>query len=214
MVSLEQIHALEARVEKAVLLIEKLRKENAELEQRLVEASLGDERLREAEQKYSAAALKATEADERAAALDKKAQAAEAENTALRERVAQAEQKAVEFEAKAAEFEAKAEQLKHEQSRIEEGLSHALDKLDAFEDLVMGISLSETTHADASLPGDEKVEAVELSPSAPVSQEEPFRNSENSSPEVDGDTAGTKPDGADESFGLRRGGPENELDIF
>ncbi len=38
MVSLEQIRALEARVEKAVLLIEKLRKENAELEQRLVEA--------------------------------------------------------------------------------------------------------------------------------------------------------------------------------
>ncbi|MDD3981656.1 MAG: hypothetical protein RBT72_04195 [Spirochaetia bacterium] len=144
MVSLEQIRALEARVEKAVLLIEKLRKENAELEQRLVEASQGEGLLRETEEKIIAAERKVAEAEDRAAASDRKAQAAEAENAVLRERTAQAEQKAAESLARATEFEAKAEQLRHEQSRIEEGLSRALDKLDAFEDLVMGISLSET----------------------------------------------------------------------
>jgi len=186
MVSLEQIRALEARVEKAVLLIEKLRKENAELEQRLVEASQGEERLREAEQKVTAAELKIAQVEERAAALDKKAQDAEAENSALRNRAALAEQKADEFQAKAAECEARAEQLRHEQSRIEEGLSHALDKLDAFEDLVMGISLSETARTDGSQPGDDKVEAAELSPSALKSQEEPFRSTGVSSAEKNG----------------------------
>ncbi|MDD3821317.1 MAG: hypothetical protein PHT01_08215 [Spirochaetales bacterium] len=207
MVSLEQIRALEARVEKAVLLIEKLRKENAELEQRLVEAAGGEERLREVEQKYSAAELKAAEAEERAAALDKKVQAAEAENAALRERTAQAEQKA-------AEFETKAEQLRHEQSRIEEGLSHALDKLDAFEDLVMGISLSEAAGNEGSQPGDEEVEAVELSPSTLKSQEEPFRNPRPSDMGGRVDIPGSGTIRHDEMAGDNGDGAEHELDIF
>ncbi len=143
MVSLEQIRALEARVEKAVLLIEKLRKENADLEQRLIETSRGEERQREIEQKLAVAELKAAEAEERAAASEKAAQALEAENSSLRERTASAEQKA-------ADLETKAEQLRHEQGRIEEGLAHALEKLDAFEDLVMGISLSDAEQDDGA----------------------------------------------------------------
>ena len=157
MVSLEQIRALEARVEKAVLLIEKLRKENADLEQRLIEASRGEERLREVEQKVAIAELKATEAEKRAAELANTAQTLEAENASLRERTAGAEQKA-------AELETRAEQLRHEQGRIEEGLAHALEKLDAFEDLVMGISLSDAGQDEGAVSessiSDEKADVL------------------------------------------------------
>lgn len=204
MVSLEQIRALEARVEKAVVLIDKLRRENAELEQRLTEASRSEEqvkaayselerktaasvrvasdsearieelglKLREAEERAKDAELKAAEAGERAAALDRKAQAAEAENAAYRDRALAAERKS-------ADLESKAEELKSEQSRIEEGLSHALQKLDAFEDLVMGISAGGAAPRTSELAaGDEKVEAVEVSPSTPAPQASPFPGAE------------------------------------
>jgi chromosome segregation ATPase len=217
MVSLEQIRALEARVEKAVVLIDKLRRENAELEQRLIEASRSDEqvklayselerktaisirmasesearvdalgvRLKEADDKTKAAELKAAEAEEKAAVLERKTLAAEAENAAYRDRALAAEQKS-------ADLESKAEELKREQSRIEEGLTHALQKLDAFEDLVMGISVgnaganaegvanvntegvNKVSVNEAADTGDEKVEAVELSPATLAPQASPF----------------------------------------
>jgi chromosome segregation ATPase len=227
MVSLEQIRALEARVEKAVVLIDKLRRENAELEQRLIEASRSEEqvkaayselerktqtsirlasnsearigelanRLQEAEEKAKSAELKAAEADERAAAMERKAQAAEAENTAYRERALAAEHKS-------ADLEAKAEELRREQSRIEDGLAHALQKLDAFEDLVMGISVgnADTTIGDeASDAGEEKAETVEQSPAVPEPQESPFPGASFRDEQLPGDSSH---------------GDEHELDIF
>lgn len=224
MVSLEQIRALEARVEKAVVLIDKLRRENAELEQRLVEASRSDEqvksayselerktsaslrsasesaariedlasKLAEAENKVKDAELRAAEAEERAAALDRKAQAAEAENAAYRDRALAAEHRS-------ADLESKAEELKKEQSRIEEGLSHALEKLDAFEDLVMGISVGNSDEKQTA--GEIKVEAVEESLSTIASQASPFPGAPfPGAPSPEGDAS--------------PGGDDNELDIF
>ena len=224
MVSLEQIRALEARVEKAVVLIDKLRKENAELEQRLVEISRAEEAARSAatdyerkaassarsaeevssrlndfeeraknsEARVADAELKAAEAVEKVQAAERKAQAAEAEAALYRDRALAAERRA-------AELETKAEDLRKDQSRIEEGLVHALEKLDAFEDLVMGISsaekaegseprvleaknessTSETAVSASTQTGDDKVEAVEKSPAALASQEPTFPGAEN-----------------------------------
>lgn len=229
MVSLEQIRALEARVEKAVTLIEKLRKENAALEQNLMEVSRSEEqtraayselerkagasvrqasesaakieelesRVREAEQKAKDAELRAAESEDKAAALERKAQAAESEAGTYRERALAAEHRA-------GDLEARAEDLKKEQSRIEEGLVHALDKLDAFEDLVMGIApggnkipgavadesagIGAVAPSDQSMAGevnlgqqsgDEKVEAADESPSAPEPQAGTFHGDDN-----------------------------------
>lgn len=205
MASLEQIRALEARVEKAVGLIGKLRKENAELEERLMEASRSEEQTKsafselerkaavsarnaaeaagqvdellesaqEAEEKTKNAELRAAEAEERAATLERKAQASESEIAAYRERALAAEHKV-------AELESRVEDMKREQSRIEEGLVHALGKLDAFEDLVMGIS----TPAGETAPveyesGDGKVGEADESRSAEPSQGATFRGTEN-----------------------------------
>lgn len=234
MVSLEQIHALEARVEKAVTLIEKLRKENAVLEQNLMEVSRSEEqtkaayaelerkagasirqasesaaqieelqaRVKEAEQKAKDAELRAAESQERAAAFERKANVAEAEAATYRERALAAEHRVNELEARA-------EDLKKEQARIEEGLVHALDKLDAFEDMVMGMNPAASEASGSQLPGlsgkaepsepagfelssgeedqsgesqlirEEKVEAAEDSLSAPASQEDTFHGEEN-----------------------------------
>lgn len=172
MVSLEQIRALEARVEKAVVLIDKLRRENAELEQRLIEASRSGEQVKaayaELERKTADSARMASDSETRIAELAEKLKAAESENGNYRERALAAEQRS-------SELEAKAEELHREQARIEEGLDHALQKLDAFEDLVMGISAgSAAAPGESALPGDEKVEVVEQSPSTPDPQETPF----------------------------------------
>lgn len=224
MVSLEQIRALEARVEKAVVLIDKLRRENAELEQNLAEAYRNEEQLKaacselelkagaassaaaadaaavaeakarsleleqkfqSAEQRVKDAELKAAEAEERLASAERKAQAAEAESVIYRDRALAAEHHA-------AELESRAEELRREQSRIEEGLSSALRKLDDFEDFVMGISAPAQAPEAASdaVPraepeavapeseqGDDKVEVVDQSPSTAPAQTDPFRGS-------------------------------------
>jgi chromosome segregation ATPase len=191
MVSLEQIRALEARVEKAVGLIEKLRKENANLEQSLIEASRSQESISAAytelehragtsiriaqesgvvieslnakiadfQAKIDDAELRALSAEEKIESFEKKALDAEAE-------VAQHRNKALAAEQKAHELETRSEELRLEQSRIEEGLTHALQKLDAFEDMVMGISSgSIDLEIEPGNTGDEKVEVVEESPS-------------------------------------------------
>ncbi|PKL06127.1 MAG: hypothetical protein CVV53_05900 [Spirochaetae bacterium HGW-Spirochaetae-9] len=152
MVSLEQIRALEARVEKAVMLIDTLRRENAELEQRLVEASRSADAAKaayaELENKSAASFRMSSETEALIEGLNAKLQAAEAENASFRERAIAAEQKSFDLESKA-------EELKREQSRIEEGLNHALQKLDAFEDLVMGISVGESSPAAAAVAAPE-----------------------------------------------------------
>lgn len=85
MLSVEQVRALEGRVEKALAYISSLRTENADLRARLGKAE-GDLGL---------------------------------------------------AAARAAELEAAAESFRRDQARIEEGIVHALEKLDAFEDLVI-----------------------------------------------------------------------------
>lgn len=85
MISVEQVHALEERVEKAVAYISELKQENAGLRRELEGARL------------------------------------EAERSAAR----------------ATELEAAAEAFRRDQASIEEGIVHALRKLDAFEDLVL-----------------------------------------------------------------------------
>lgn len=85
MISVEQVRALEERVEQAVAYISELRQENAGLKRELEGARL------------------------------------EAEKSAAR----------------AAELEAAAESFRRDQASIEEGIMHALRKLDAFEDLVL-----------------------------------------------------------------------------
>lgn len=205
MVSLEQIRALEARVEKAVVLIDKLRRENAELEQKLIDATRAEEQVRnayselerktalsvrlasesssrieeltikarEADERAKEAELRAAEAAERAAAFERKANAAEAEVASYRDRALAAEHRA-------AELESHAEELRKEQARIEDGLVHALEKLDAFEDLVMGISVQKSTDLEESVQSrDEKVEAVDESQSTLVSQDTTFHGADN-----------------------------------
>ncbi|MFA6365651.1 MAG: hypothetical protein WCX13_00500 [Candidatus Hydrogenedentales bacterium] len=213
MVSLEQIRALEARVEKAVVLIDKLRRENAELEQRLIEASSSEEQVKaaysELERKSAASLQTASDsealirdlnarlaaAEERVKTAEERVKDAEAENASYRDRTLAAERKS-------ADLESKAEELQREQSRIEEGLTHALQKLDAFEDLVMGISVGNADVAvadEVSDAGEEKAESVDQSPSAPEPQESPFLGASFRGEQLPGDSSQ---------------GDEHELDIF
>jgi len=112
-VSLEQVRALEDRVEKAVAYISSLRGEGAELRRRLAEAQSF---INDAANELAAAEEKAHAAEESAAAAEKRAEAADA---------------------RAAELGARAEEYRKDQAKIEEGIVHALEKLDSFEDLVL-----------------------------------------------------------------------------
>jgi len=115
MISIEQVRALEERVEKAVAYIASLRSENI---------SLAD-RLERTEAAYAAATGRLAEASDRIATAE-----ALAESNAS---------KAAEAFVRIVELEAAAEASKHDQLRIEEGIIHALEKLDAFEDLVLRV---------------------------------------------------------------------------
>lgn len=149
MVKLEQIRALEARVEKAVVLIDKLRKENAELEQRLLEASGAHDLLaaENAELKIKLESLPDEDFLDKLSQAEARCDSESRRRLELEELLAAAKAEAQEHkaraeaaQAKASELEASAEEFKSEQLRIEEGLAHALSKLDAFEDMVMGIT--------------------------------------------------------------------------
>jgi len=127
-VSLEQVRALESRVEKAVSYIAALRTENAELRRRVEdEQSFIDEAAAELETGESARAA----AESRAAELERALAEAEA-------RFAEAETRFAEAEARASELAGRIEEYKRDQGRIEEGIVHALEKLDSFEDLILG----------------------------------------------------------------------------
>jgi len=144
-VSLEQVRALEDRVEKAVAFIASLREEGAELRRRLAEAqSFIDEagkELADAELKVQAAEARASEA-----ATRKDSDAAKVRE--LEARVADMAQRVAAAETRAAELAARAEEYRKDQAKIEEGIVHALAKLDSFEDLV----LSQTSTSAAPEP--------------------------------------------------------------
>jgi chromosome segregation ATPase len=145
MVSLEQVRALEDRVEKAVAYIAALRSENAELERRLSEGkAVADDISAAAERKVADAELRAKAAEARLAAAESEAgEAAAARDAALgrvREfeaRVTDMAERVAAAETRAAEIGARADEYRKDQARIEEGIIHALEKLDSFEDLVL-----------------------------------------------------------------------------
>ena len=138
MISLEQVRALEERVERAVAYIASLRAEGAELGRRLIEAqSFIDDaanELAEAEEKAAAAEQRAvaveSQREAEVSAWTTRIREVEARLTDMAERVAAAE-------TRAAEMSARAEEYRRDQAKIEEGIVHALEKLDSFEDLVL-----------------------------------------------------------------------------
>lgn len=108
MISVEQIRALEGRVEKALAYIASLKTENADLKRKL---ELAEGELRRSAQR-------------------------------------------------AAELEAAAEAFRRDQARIEEGIIHALEKLDAFEDLVIrAADVREVSRAPAARSDEAPVHA-------------------------------------------------------
>ena len=106
MLNLEQIRALESRVEKAVVLITKLRQENADLEARLADVLRSAELLKnqkeELERQLAAQTRAANESSSRLEGLIARAKEAE-------EKAANAELKAAEAEERAAAMERKAQ---------------------------------------------------------------------------------------------------------
>jgi len=78
------------------------------------------------------------------------------ENAGLRRDLAAARSEATAAATQIAELETAAETSRREQASIEEGIVHALKKLDAFEDLVLRV---EATATPSPLPASEAVEA-------------------------------------------------------
>ncbi|HQB07767.1 MAG TPA: hypothetical protein PK712_07890, partial [Rectinema sp.] len=182
MLNLEQVRALEARVEKAVVLITKLRQENADLESQLADITRAEELLRnqnaelerqnaaqirlvtEISEKLESLSTHVKEAEEKLAQAELKAAEAE-ERAATMERKAQGAEeeiaryrdRALSAERRIAEMEAKAEELKSEQDKIEQGLIQALSKLDSFEDMVLEMSIGSNPQGDRSLAQAEKI---------------------------------------------------------
>ncbi len=242
MLNLEQIRALEARVEKAVVLITKLRQENADLERQLADAKKTEDLLRnqisELERQCAAQSravnensarlesyvARAKEAEETAAQAALKAAESE-ERAAAMERKAQAaddeiahyRERALAAERRVAELESKAEELKQEQERIEQGLVQALSKLDSFEDMVLEMSYG--TSPDAGSLG---VQSREPRSTANALEEpEPASSVQNIQEEFDSDRGGgtaqepeedIPPDSESQDAPFRGG--EDELDIF
>lgn len=169
MISLEQIRALEGRVEKAVVLIRELRGDNESLARRLAEAQSrqgsAESRCVELEAKIETLSRREAEiqsalqtAEARASIFEARAAVAEAKIPELGSLLSESEKRAVALEEKSAraearafELENRAEELRREQMRIEEGIVHALEKLDAFEDLVLGSRSSPATEASPTM---------------------------------------------------------------
>jgi chromosome segregation ATPase len=153
MISLEQVRALEDRVERAVAYIASLREEGVELRRRLDEAQsfidAAANELAAAEGKTAAAEKRAETAEElrqaEAAAMAGRIREFESRLSDMAERVAAAE-------TRAAELGARAEEYRKDQAKIEEGIVHALQKLDSFEDLVLGQAAAPTVSAEEPKP--------------------------------------------------------------
>jgi hypothetical protein len=138
MISVEQIRALEERIEKALAYIANLKTENASLKSKTAAAE--------------AARLGA----------EKRAEAAEF---------------------KVLELEEAAETFGRDQQRIEEGIVHALEKLDAFEDLVLRGENAETGSGKGSAAVETRAPAVSTpEPASPRVTAEPAAKAERSAP--------------------------------
>jgi chromosome segregation ATPase len=185
-VSLEQVRALEDRVEKAVAYIASLREEGAELRRRLAEAqSFIDDAANElaaAEEKTQAAEKRAEEVEAQRKADAVQVREVESRLADMAERVAAAE-------TRAAELSARAEEYRKDQVQIEEGIVHALEKLDSFEDLVLA----------QAAPAAAEVQGPGIAPDAGIAVK--------TAPDADAD--------AEDKSGPEGIKPlENELDIF
>jgi chromosome segregation ATPase len=135
MISLEQVRALEARVERAVSYIASLREEGAELRRRLAEAQSF---IDEAANELAAAEQKSQDAEKRAEAVEALRQAEGGRMREYESRLSDMAERVAAAESRAAELGARAEEYRRDQAKIEEGIVHALEKLDSFEDLVLG----------------------------------------------------------------------------
>jgi len=242
MLNLEQIRALEARVEKAVVLITKLRQENADLERQLADAKKTEDLLKnqntelerqcaaqtravsENSSRIESYVTRAKEAEDAAAQAALKAAESE-ERAAAMERKAQAaddeiahyRERALTAERRVAELESKAEELKQEQERIEQGLVQALSKLDSFEDMVL-----EMSYGSSSEPGALSAPRAESAVDTPASEEtESVSSVQPARDEFDSDRGGgtfqepeedSLPDSGSQDAPFRGG--EDELDIF
>jgi chromosome segregation ATPase len=201
MVSLEQVRALEDRVEKAVAYIASLREEGDELKRRLAESqSFIDEAAEElaaAEEKNQAAEKRAEEAAARRDEDAEKIRGLEARIGDMAQRVAAAE-------TRVAELNARAEEYRKDQAKIEEGIVHALSKLDSFEDLVLAQTSASAEASPAEAPA-----AAKAAP--PAKKPEPAAEAE----KVDSGIA-VKAVPEIEAEGGSEGAQtlENELDIF
>jgi chromosome segregation ATPase len=133
-VSLEQVRALEDRVEKAVAYIGSLREEGAELRRRLAEAQSF---IDEAGEELAAAEEKVLAAEKRADSAQSMRDADAEKIRELESRLGDMAQRVAAAETRAAELSARAEEYRKDQAKIEEGIVHALEKLDSFEDLVL-----------------------------------------------------------------------------
>lgn len=183
MISLEQVRALEGRVEKAVAYIASLRGEAAELTRRLAEAQSF---IDDAANELAASEEKASVAERRAEAADAMRQAEAGHIREIESRLSDMAERVAAAETRAAELNARAEEYRRDQAKIEEGIIHALEKLDSFEDLVLSqAAASEEKPAPAA-------QAVDEGPAADAEAEVPAA--------VDG-AADAPP-------------VENELDIF
>jgi chromosome segregation ATPase len=213
MISLEQVRALEDRVEKAVAYIATLRANGAELERRLAEAqSFIDEaakelaaseeksqaaeaKLSEAEAKAGAVASKVVELEARRAALETQRQAESAHIREVESRLADMSERVAAAETRAAELSSRAEEYRKDQAKIEEGIVHALARLDSFEDLMLGGMVTKSAPESVGNPEPAEAKLVD------AKKEEAQESDE-----------GLPSESAIEDLGPAS--PENELDIF
>jgi DNA repair exonuclease SbcCD ATPase subunit len=211
-ISLEQVRVLEGRVEKAVAYISKLREEGAELGRRLAEAqSFIDD-----------AANELAAAEEKTQAAERRAEAAEALRRSEAEQVREVESRLSDMaervaaaETKAAELSARAEEYKKDQAKIEEGIVHALEKLDSFEDLVLAQGSPEPAPEPGKGAGAESAAAE-----SPAAQSAAAERKASAKPGTGLRDAGIAVKSAPDAEGKEPSGPGagealgNELDIF
>jgi chromosome segregation ATPase len=134
-ISLEQVRALEDRVEKTVAYITSLRGENAELGRRLAETQAF---IDEAADELAVAEERVHAAEKRADTSEALRQAEEGRIREFESRLADMAERVAAAETRAAELNSRAEDFRKDQAKIEEGIVHALEKLDSFEDFVLG----------------------------------------------------------------------------
>lgn len=222
MISLDQIRALEGRIEKAVALIQELRSENGVLVKRLVDTgsqlSRSESRAADLESRLQSVTvaeaavrdeLSATEA--RLAATEARAALAEAktvelarENEVRAASIRELEEKAADSDFRVLELEDRAEELRREQLRIEEGITAALGRLDEFEDLALDADLNEGETSDGLASPGETISAGSETLSRVDAILEDVLNSAESS------VSGADSTVSDESYGVAD--PESGMD--